>query len=202
MFKHSPVKFFSYVGVTRAVGVGEGVAFWRPRTADAGHIGFVQAECIANFVQAGRPRNVPVEQGEDVAESRELTDVGSRFPRKAVNKSFRNPLDDLTQRGVRCFRWPWECSLGSTTERVQMCLIMVMFFHAAVGYSRGHPKASIFNKKSSRKIIQNIGESGLTILLPPSHNECQQPWFMERFVITPRWRAIRFYSGYGMLVTF
>jgi hypothetical protein len=53
----------------------------------------------------------------------------------------RNPLDNLTQRGVRCFRWLWGRSFVGADERVQPRLIMVMVFHAAVGYSRDRPQS-------------------------------------------------------------
>jgi len=119
VLEHGPVALFSDVGVARAVGVGEGVALRRHRATDPVDFRLMQPECVANLVQAGRSRNVSIEQGEDVAESRKLPDVGPLLPRQPINQAFRNPLDDLTQRGVRCSCWPWECSLGGAEERVQ-----------------------------------------------------------------------------------
>ena len=94
---------------------------------------------------------MPIEQGEDVTERAELPYVSPRLPRENIDDAIRNPLDNLTQRGVRCFRWPWGRSFVGADERVQPRLIMVMFIHAAVGYSRDRPKDSTifeFQEKS------------------------------------------------------
>ena len=115
-----------------------------------------------------RTRQVLVEQGEDVAEGRDLPDVGSLLPRQPVYEPlvyepFGNPLDDLAQRGVRCFRWPWERSLGGADERVQTRFLSVFFLHAAVGYSRDRPQGQRFLDAGKLR-----GNSGLTLFTPPA----------------------------------
>ena len=142
--EHGPVELLGDVRVARAVGIGKRVALRCPRAADAVHLGFMQTKRVADLVQAGRSRKVPVEQSEDVAERAELPDVSPRLPREEVNDAIRNPLDNLTQRGVRCFRWLWGRSFVGADERVQPRLIMVVVFHAAVGYSRDRPQSQHF----------------------------------------------------------
>ena len=61
---------------------------------------------------------MPIEQGENVTERAELPDVSPRLPRENINDAIRNPLDNLTQRGVRCFRWLWGRSFVGADERV------------------------------------------------------------------------------------
>ena len=91
VLEHSPVKLFSDLRVARAVGVGEGVALRGRRAPDTGQIRFVKPQSVADFVQARCTRQVSVDQGEDVAERRELPDVGSRLPCQPVDKSLGNP---------------------------------------------------------------------------------------------------------------
>jgi hypothetical protein len=101
---------------------------------------------------------MPIEQGEDVTERAELPDVSPRLPREKINDAIRNPLDNLTQRSVRCFCWPWGCSFVGADERVQPRLIMVMFIHAAVGYSRDRTQSQHYFRVS-----ENIWFHGLTV---------------------------------------
>jgi hypothetical protein len=101
---------------------------------------------------------MPIEQGEYVTERAELPDVSSLLPCENINDATGNPLDNLTQRSVRCFRWPWGCSFVGTDERVQPRLIMVMFIHAAVGYNRDRPQSQHYFRVS-----ENITFQGLTV---------------------------------------
>jgi len=39
-----------------------------------------------------------------VTDRAELSDISPRLPRENINDTMRKPLDNLTQRGVRCFR--------------------------------------------------------------------------------------------------
>ncbi len=89
----------------------------------------MQAERVTHLIQAGCAREMPIEQGEDVTECAELPYVSPRLPREKIDEAIRNPLDNLTQRDIRCFRWLWGRSFVGADERVQPRLIMVMFFH-------------------------------------------------------------------------
>ncbi len=101
-----PVELLGDVRVARAVGVGEGVALGRGRLPDAVQFRLVQTCRVADFVQARRLGDLPVEQGQDMAGAGERADVGARLPREAIREPLGNPLDDLPQGGVLCFRWP------------------------------------------------------------------------------------------------
>ncbi len=83
--------------------------------------------------------------GEDVDECCEFPDVGSCLPREAVEKPIRSPIDDLTQRGVRCVRWPWERSSGGVDDRVKTRFVSGLFLHADVGYNRDRSKVSFYS---------------------------------------------------------
>ena len=163
MCEYGPVEFLRDDGVARPISIGERVPLGCPSATNTVHFRLMQAERIAYLVQAGCSGEMPIEQSEDVTERAELPDVSPRLPREEINEAIRNPLDNLTQRSVRCFRWPWGRSFVGADERVQPRLIMVMFIHAAVGYSRDRPKASTdfaFQKK--------IVNFGIDYFAPPA----------------------------------
>lgn len=70
----------------------------------------MQLRRVAYLVEASRLGYLPVEQCQDMAESRERADVGFCFLRQTVGKPRRNPLDKLTQNGVGSLRWSRSCA--------------------------------------------------------------------------------------------
>ena len=127
VFEHGPVKLLGDAGVAPAVGVREGVALRGGRTPDAVHLRFVKPQRVADLVQAGRARQLPVEQGEDVAEGRELPDVGSGVPAPGG----RRDLQESTGRSGAAWCTLFSLALGvlprGADERVQPRFVLVLF---------------------------------------------------------------------------
>lgn len=128
MLEGFPVKLLGDHRVPRAVGVGKRVALRRCRAPDAVELRLMQPGGVADFVQTGRPVQLPIEQSRDMAGARELPDVGARFPGEPVGKPRRNPLDDLFEDAVRCLGWSgYGCffhtpvSTGSIFPRPAFC---------------------------------------------------------------------------------
>ena len=88
--EYGPVEFLRDDGVARPVGIGERVAFGCPRAADAVQLRLVEPGRIADLIQAGSARKVPVEQGEDVTERAELPDVSPSLPREKIDEAIRS----------------------------------------------------------------------------------------------------------------
>ncbi len=135
MREHGPVELLRDLRVALPVGVGEGVALRRGRSPDAVQLRLVETGRVADFVQAARAGDLPVEQGQHVAGAGERPDVGPDLLRDPVRQPFGNPLDDLPQGGVSCLRWPRD---GAVTR------LAFVFFHAPVGYRLDGPGPALF----------------------------------------------------------
>ncbi len=129
MLEGLPVEFLGNRRVPRAVGVGERVAPGRGRGPDAVQLRLVQSGRIADFVQAGRPVELPVQQCHDMAGCRRAS--GCR--RRAHGPAGREA--------------PPESSGRSASGRCRMSWLVsaVRFlFSYACEYRRNGSEASLF----------------------------------------------------------
>ncbi len=176
MIQHGPEELFGQLGVTGAVGVGEGVFGWWRGAAQSRERAGVKAQSVANVVETEAVSQLGIKQTDDLAPGRGLAPLifDAGVAGQLGHLVRRNQIAKLAENGELAGGWlvvllfhALPCGKAQTRKPTFFILKPKTYESAVIGNHKFYPSYDLIIKRTPLEWYNAFGLTPLMLFLPP-----------------------------------